>query len=101
MPSANRDARTHTVTRLLEEAVSGKQEAVGALVSRVYDDLNELARKHLRGERRDHTLQVSDLVHEAWLRLAGDLKDHDWKSRADFYGVAATEAFAGNISNCP
>jgi RNA polymerase sigma factor (TIGR02999 family) len=42
----------------------------------------------LRAERSGHTLQPSDLVHEAYLRLANE-KEIDWQNRAHFFGIAA------------
>ncbi len=57
-------------------------------MSAVYGELRRLARSYLRGERGDHTLQPTALVHEAYLRLV-DVTQTDWKSRAQFYGIAA------------
>jgi RNA polymerase sigma factor (TIGR02999 family) len=54
----------------------------------VYDELRRLARHHLRGERGDHTLQSTALVHEAYLRLAGQ-NPPQWQSRAHFFAIAA------------
>ena len=54
----------------------------------VYDELRRLAASYLRGERPDHTLQPTALVHEVYLRLAGD-KPVDWQNRAHFLGVSA------------
>jgi RNA polymerase sigma factor (TIGR02999 family) len=45
--------------------------ALDDLVPEVYDDLRRLAARHLHRERQDHVLQVTALVHEAYLRLAG------------------------------
>jgi RNA polymerase sigma factor (TIGR02999 family) len=54
----------------------------------VYEELRTLARYYLSQERRDHTLQSTALVHEAYVRLVGqDLPE--WKSRAHFFGIAA------------
>jgi len=54
----------------------------------VYDELRRLARHYLRQERSDHTLQSTALVHEAYLRLAGQ-SPPQWQNRAHFYGIAA------------
>lgn len=75
------------VTVLLEELRSGQPDAESRLVSLVYLELKRLARAYLRRERSDHTLQVTDLVHEVYLRLAGT--NQDWQNRAHFFGVAA------------
>jgi len=54
----------------------------------VYDELRRLARHYLRKERSDHTLQSTALVHEAYLRLAGE-NVPQWRNRAHFFGIAA------------
>lgn len=54
----------------------------------VYDELRRLARHYLRLERSDHTLQSTALVHEAYLRLAGQ-NPPQWQNRAHFFGIAA------------
>ena len=57
------------VTQLLIKWRHGDQEALQALVPLVYAELRRLARKRLEAERPDHTLQSTDLVHDAYLRL--------------------------------
>ncbi len=54
----------------------------------VYEELRRVARRHLRNERQDHTLQSAALVNEAYLRLARQ-KTPPWQNRAHFFGVAA------------
>ena len=54
----------------------------------VYTELRQLAASYLRRERADHTLQPTALVHEAYLRLAGQ-RNVRWENRAQFLGVAA------------
>jgi RNA polymerase sigma factor (TIGR02999 family) len=54
----------------------------------VYDELRRLARHYLQRERSDHTLQSTALVHEAYMRLAGQNAPH-WQNRAHFFGIAA------------
>ncbi len=54
----------------------------------VYDELRRLARYYLSRERSDHTLQSTALVHEAYLRLAGE-NAPQWQNRAHFFGIAA------------
>src|SRR5262245_32477063 len=75
------------VTALLQALRQGGSEHESALFSAVYLELKRLARSYLRNERSDHTLQVTDLVHEAYLRLAE--ADPVWKNRSHFFGVAA------------
>ena len=48
---------------------SGDEEALHRLLPLVYEELRRVARRHLRGERPDHTLQTTALIHEAYLRL--------------------------------
>lgn len=55
----------------------------------VYDELRGLARQYLQRERRDHTLQATGLVHEAYLRLV-DQTATTWRDRAHFFAVAAS-----------
>jgi RNA polymerase sigma factor (TIGR02999 family) len=76
-------------SHLLEESTGGNQNALGALLPLIYDELRRISSSYLRHERRDHTLQTTALVHEAYLRLAGQ-QDLGWKNRAHFRAIAAT-----------
>lgn len=76
------------VTQLLAEASQGNQAALDALLPLVYNELRRLADAYLRNERRDHTLQATALVHEAYLRLV-DQTSISWQNRAHFFSVAA------------
>lgn len=80
--------QTASVTQLLERAAAGQAEAARDLLPLVYRSLRELADRQMRGERREHTLQATALVHEAYLRLVGD-QEVGWTSRAHFYAAAA------------
>ncbi|MBV8818928.1 MAG: sigma-70 family RNA polymerase sigma factor [Acidobacteriaceae bacterium] len=75
------------VTRLLGEIKRGNQDAFQDLLPLVYAELHSIAERYFRRERRDHTLQPTALVHEAYLRLAG--QDRTWESHLQFLGVAA------------
>lgn len=77
-----------SVLQLLQEWRAGDQEAYARLIPLVYAELRRVARGHLRREGRDHSLQPTVLVHEAYLRLAG--ADVDWQNRTHFLSVAAT-----------
>jgi RNA polymerase sigma factor (TIGR02999 family) len=66
----------------------GDKEALNRLVPLVYGELRRLAAAYLRRERRDHTLQPTALVHEAYMRLV-DQSIADCHSRAQFFGIAA------------
>jgi RNA polymerase sigma factor (TIGR02999 family) len=76
------------VTDLLTRWRAGDREALDVLIPLVYEELRRLARYYLRQERSDHTLQSTALVHEAYVRLAGQ-NPPEWQSRAHFFGVAA------------
>jgi RNA polymerase sigma factor (TIGR02999 family) len=80
----------HEVTRLLEEAGQGRSHAAEALLPLVYEQLRKLAAHRMTGERSDHTLQATALVHEAYVRLVGN-RSYPWANRAQFF-VAAAEA---------
>jgi RNA polymerase sigma factor (TIGR02999 family) len=77
------------ITQLLIQLTQGNQEAEARLMPLVYSELRRLGRHYMRNERPDHTLQATALVHEAYLRLAGQ-KEISWQSRAHFFGVAAS-----------
>ena len=66
---------------------SGRGESSRALFEQVYAQLRAVAQERLREERRDHTLQATALVHEAWIRLAGG-KAIRWGGKAQFFAVA-------------
>ena len=67
----------------------GKQEALDNLLPLVYDELRKQAARYLRRERRDHTLQTTALINEAYIKLI-DQRDVKWESRTHFFGIAAT-----------
>lgn len=76
------------VTSLLVAWSEGDAGAFTELVPRVYAELHRLAHHHMRGERRNVTLQTTALVNEAYLRLV-DTSRIRWESRAHFLAVAA------------
>lgn len=76
------------VTRLLVELRQGRKDALGRLIPLVYGELRRLAGHYLRAERIGHTIQPTALVHEAYLRLAGQDRAA-WRNRGQFLGVAA------------
>jgi RNA polymerase sigma-70 factor, ECF subfamily len=77
------------VTLLLRQWREGDQRAFERLSELVYGELRRMARGYLAGERRDHTLQPTALVHEAYLRLV-DQKAMAWEDRRHFFALAAT-----------
>lgn len=76
------------VTRLLVRWSEGDKGALEELMPLVYNELRRLANYYLQRERKDHTLQSTALVHEAFLRLI-DQRDVRWQNRAHFFGVAS------------
>jgi RNA polymerase sigma factor (TIGR02999 family) len=86
MPDETRS--TAAVTRMLLDWSTGDERARDEMLPLVYDELRRLAGAYLNQERRDHTLQPTALVHEAYLRLI-DQHQIDWKNRAQFIGLAA------------
>lgn len=75
------------VTQLLLDWRAGKQGALDRLTPHVYQELHRLASRYMRRERRDHTLQTTALLHEAYARLIH--ADVPWQDRVHFYAVAA------------
>lgn len=76
------------ITQLLERWSLGDEEALDQLMPLVYDELHRLAGAYLRRERREHTLQPTALVNEAYLKLVRQ-RSIRWQNRAQFFGVAA------------
>jgi RNA polymerase sigma factor (TIGR02999 family) len=76
------------VTDLLVAWNRGDRSALDELMPAVYGELRRLARSYLARERRDHTLETTGLVHEAYLKLV-DQRRVAWQNRAHFFGVAA------------
>jgi RNA polymerase sigma factor (TIGR02999 family) len=84
------DPRTYVTGVLadLSRETPDPQVSPERLLPLVYDELRGLARSQLRRERADHTLQATELVHEAYERLA-DQSRVNWRGRTHFYAVAA------------
>ncbi len=77
------------VSELLAKWQAGDERAFHALVPVFYNELRRLAHHYLRKERPDHTLQSTALVHEAYLRLAGQEEPAHFENRAHFIAVSA------------
>ncbi len=75
------------VTQLLHRWGSGDEAALQSVLPLVYRELHSLASAYMRRERPGHTLQPTALIHEAYLRLAGD--PLDLTGRSHFVGIAA------------
>jgi RNA polymerase sigma-70 factor, ECF subfamily len=80
--------KNSTATELLLLWSHGNRDALHDLVPLVYDELRAIARRRLRLERPDHTLDTTALVHEAYLKLI-QLDRVQWQSRAHFLAIAA------------
>ena len=83
-----RAADSGEVTRLLRQWSGGGAEVHERLLELVYRNLRSMAQRQLRRERRHHTLQTTDLVHEAYLRLVGQSR-LEWQNRRHFFAIAA------------
>ena len=88
LPTSTPTPTPSTITRLLRAWSAGDASAGDALMPLVYDELRRRARRYLRRERREHTLEPTALVHEAYMRLV-DQREADWRNRTQFYAVAA------------
>jgi len=76
------------VTGLLHDWTDGDEAALAELLPIVDGELRRLARRQMRRERPDHTLQTSALINEAYLRLGGVRRMH-WRNRSHFLAMAA------------
>jgi len=76
------------ITSLLVEWGNGDQTALEKLMPLVYDELRRMARRFMRRQSAGHTFQTTELIHEAYLKLAKS-GEQTWQNRAHFFGVAA------------
>jgi RNA polymerase sigma factor (TIGR02999 family) len=79
--------QTASSEELFQRWRSGDSAALQQLLPLVYEELRRVARHQLRGERRDHTLQTTALVHEAYLRLTRG--SHDVRDRTHFIALSS------------
>jgi RNA polymerase sigma-70 factor (ECF subfamily) len=79
---------THDVTVLLRAWREGDEGALDALIPLVHDELRRIARRCLHGERANHSVQATELVNEAFLRLV-DVQQIDWQNRTHFLAMSA------------
>jgi len=77
-----------SLSQLLEEARDEDPGALNRLATALYGELQRLAKQHLRAQRRGHSLRTTDLVHEAYVKLA-NLKEPEWKDRIHFLSIAS------------
>ena len=79
---------THEVTVLLRAWREGDERALDALIPLVHDELRRIARRCLHGDRARHSVQATELVNEAFLRLV-DVQQIDWQNRTHFLAMSA------------
>ena len=84
----NESAAPESFTQLLVRWGQGDRAALNEMLPHVYDELRKLASYHLKRERKNHTLQATALVNEAYLRLINQ-REVDWKNRAQFLSIAS------------
>jgi RNA polymerase sigma-70 factor (ECF subfamily) len=88
LPIATSSGDQQDVTQLLQLARAGDQQAASDLIPMLYRELHMLADRAMRGERQNHTLQPTVLVHEAYLQLLQTDKV-DWQNKAHFLALAS------------
>jgi RNA polymerase sigma factor (TIGR02999 family) len=74
------------LTQVLNDITAGRMSA-GELLQLVYDELRRLAGRKIAREKAGQTLDTTDLVHEAWMRVGSE--SQTWENRAHFLGAAA------------
>ena len=82
------DKSSQEITGLLKRWTEGETAALEELTPIIYAELYRIAKGYMGRERKDHTLQATALVNEAYVRLI-DWKNAKWESRKHFYGVSA------------
>jgi len=82
------DATKSNVTELLRQWNRGDSDVADELLPLVYDELRRRAAAYMRRERNNHTLQPTALVHEAYMKLAGQ-RNGNFNDREHFYAIAS------------
>ena len=82
------DNSSHQITLLLTDWSKGNELALEQLMPLVYDELRQMAARYMRRQPSGHTFQTTELIHEAYLKIAGQ-DGKNWQNRAHFFGVAA------------
>lgn len=83
-------AEPEAITQLIQDCRKGNPEASQKLIAAAYKELRRLAQSYMRFERKDHTLQATALVNEAYVRLVGQ-ESVQWQDRAHFFAVLANQ----------
>ncbi len=76
------------ITLLLVDWSKGDETALEQLMPLVYEELRQMARQYMKKQPSGHTFQTTELIHEAYLKLAGN-ENANWQNRAHFFGVAS------------
>lgn len=79
---------SNEVTKLLNDWSGGDKSALDKLIPLVHAELKQLARRYMKRERVNHTLQTSALINEAYLRLINQ-KQVQWQNRTHFFAIAS------------
>jgi len=82
------ESSPQSISLLLQRWSNGDSRALEQLMPLVYGELRRMARRYMAQQPSSHTLQTTALIHEAYLRLAGQ-EEKRWENRAHFFGVAA------------
>ncbi len=82
------EQHSHKITLMLRQWSDGSREALDNLLPLVYNELHNQAARYLRRENKDHTLQPTALINEAYLKLI-DQREVNWENRTHFFAIAA------------
>ena len=82
------NAASHQITLLLVDWSKGNEFALEQLMPLVYEELRQMAARYMSRQPSGHTFQTTELIHEAYLKIAGQ-DGQNWQNRAHFFGVAA------------
>lgn len=83
-----KDTIKSQITVLLSDITSGNKSKANELLPLVYDQFKSLASNYFRRENKGHTMQPTELVHEAYMKLV-DQDRVDWKGKTHFFAVGA------------
>jgi len=79
---------SNEITQYLQDWRNGNASALDEILPLVYDELRKIARRYRAKERGEHTLQTTEIINEAYLKLLNQ-KENDWQDRAHFFAVAS------------
>jgi RNA polymerase sigma-70 factor, ECF subfamily len=82
------DTNNSPITGMLRQIGEGNRAVEAQLLQAVYAELRRIAARHMHRERAGHTLQTTAVVHEAYVKISGQL-DQSWANRNQFFALAA------------